>query len=149
MASGSAQGLAEKWGFANAQVRCAANVTLFLTAIAAIAGVAAGAMALYGAYPAPHALWIQAGSLAGIGILTGITIAMSAKFKGMGAKCNVLMAAVTLLALPVLFGTLGAYNIIPAKDMLWAATSMCGVAVAITFFIFAGKMCSDCGCCPC
>lgn len=117
--------------------------TSVTTAISAVVGVALGVMALYGVISASSALWVHVGLFSVAAIAVGATIFASERVK---SKLAITIAVVTLLALPVLFGSLGAFGVIPAHNMLWSSTMMCGAVVLSAFLVSMfsiGKECCD------
>lgn len=119
------------------------KTTSIAIALSAIAGVAMGVMALYGALPTSTALWTQVGLFSAGAIMTGVSVATSSRVE---SKLAVAMAIITLLAMPVLFGSLGALNIIPPFNMLWSSTAMCGAMVLgsfLTSIVGVGQECCN------
>lgn len=111
------------------------------TTFAAITGVVMGVLGLYGVVSSSTALWSQVGLFGGVALLAGLTVAASNKVK---SKVALVMAVITLLTLPVLFGSLGAMGVIHPYHMLWAATTMCGGIVAGSFLISTCGIGRDC-----
>lgn len=131
----------ETFGYRSETQKNFFKFTAVSAALGAIAGVALGVMAMYGAISAHTALWTQVGVFGGVAILAGLTVAISSKVK---SKSMVAMAVISLLALPVLFGSLGATHVIPSGNMLWAATMMCGAVVMGSFFISMCGIAREC-----
>lgn len=129
------------FGYKSDWQRNMVQTTSTCIAFAAITGVAIGVFSLYGVLSSSTGLWVQVGLFGGVAALTGATVAVSSKVK---SKFAVIMAVISLLALPVLFGSLGAMGIIPPIHMLWAATAMCGAVVVGSFAVSACAIGRDC-----
>lgn len=131
------------FGYKTDSLKNIVSVTSMVIAFAAIAGVVMGVLALHNGISTSTALWTQVGLLGATAALTGITVALSGKVKN---KMAVLMAVITVLTLPVLFGSLGAVGLIHAHNMLWAATMMCGMVVVGAFLTSMSFIARDCVC---
>lgn len=131
----------EALGFKDKAKQDLVQTTATFIALAAITGVVVGVLGLYGVIQPSNALWTQVG-LFGVGaLLTGYVVSKSDNVK---SKLPLTIAVISVLALPVLFGSLGAVGAIPPHNMLWAGTAMAGVVVFGAFAISACAIAREC-----
>jgi hypothetical protein len=112
-----------------------------VTSLAAISGVVMGVLGLYGVISQSTSLWSQVGMFGAVAGLGAIAVGSSENVK---RKLPVVLATLSLLALPVLFGSLGAVNVIHPHEMLYAATGIFAGVVVISFVFNSCVICTDC-----